>query len=222
MKPHLLDLFCGAGGATRGYQRAGFHVTGVDIKAQSNYCGDDFQQADAVQFLKECGHYFDAIHASPPCQTYSAMSNCRPGLAEKYPDLVNSVRQLLHESGSPWVMENVPGSSVASQPTLDGEGFGVTLCGHMFGLKLYRHRHFESNIPIVEPQHPRHLTPGSPAGHWIPGTIISVAGDGGPGAEEARKAMGIDWMTRSELSEAIPPAFTEYIGGQLMIAVRVR
>jgi DNA (cytosine-5)-methyltransferase 1 len=115
-------------------------------------------------------------------------------------------------------MENVEGSGLAHQPTLHGEPSGVTLCGHMFGLKLYRHRLFESNIPLVELPHPRHLTPASKAGHWVKGTIISICA-GGPGASEMREAMGIDWMSRDELTEAIPPAYTEYIGAQLMDAL---
>lgn len=224
-RPLLLDLFCGAGGAAMGYHRAGFDVVGVDLHPQKNY-PFTFVQADALEYVAQWGQpghaalpdIFAAIHASPPCQHYSAMSNCRPGLAAKYPDLVGATRKLLQRIGLPWVIENVEGSALVAQPTLDGQHHGITLCGHMFGLKLYRHRLFESSVPLTEPPHPRHVTPASKAGHWTPGTIISIS-SGGPGAQEKREAMGIDWMNRDELTEAIPPAYTQHVGGQLLAAV---
>lgn len=210
-----------------GYYRAGFDVIGVDLNPQKNY-PFHFVQADALEVLSRVqtwalvitGSTVDAIHASPPCQHYSAMSACRPGLSQDYPDLVEPTRELLQRSGLPWVMENVEGSALLTQPTLDGDLSGITLCGHMFGLKLYRHRLFESNIPLVEPAHSRHLTPGGKAGHWKPGEIISVSGNCSPIAL-AREAMGIDWMTRDELAESIPPAFSEYIGVQLLQALEM-
>ncbi len=216
-RPRLLDLFCGGGGASMGYHRAGFEVTGVDINPQPNY-PFGFHQDDAVQFLARNGADFDAIHASPPCQRYSAMSNCRPGLADDYPDLVDVTRNNLMWHGKPWVIENVPGSALTNQSSLDGELHGITLCGHMFGLKLYRHRIFESNMPLHEPAHPRHLVPASRAGHWEPGTIMSVCGHVAPVAV-AKEAMGIDWMSTAELAESIPPAYTQFIGQQLIEAV---
>ncbi len=200
----LLDLFCGAGGASMGYHHAGFKVVGVDLNPQKNY-PFEFHQGDALEFLKEHGHEFDAIHASPPCQRHSAMSNCRPGLAESYPDLVAPTRDLLIANRKPWVIENVPGS-----PLMDP----VTLCGHMFGLELYRHRLFETSFLMLEPEHPEHTVPASKAGHWKPGTIMSVSGHIAPIAK-AREVMGIDWTNREELAEAIPPAFTKYVGGWL-------
>jgi DNA (cytosine-5)-methyltransferase 1 len=214
MTPRLLDLFCCAGGATRGYQRAGFHVTGVDLNPQPNYCGDEFTQGDAVQFVRAHGHEFDAIHASPPCQSYSGMSNCRPGLSEEYPQLIDVMRDELAQIGGPWVIENVDGSGLPTQDDLMG-AYGVELCGAMFGLALYRHRLFETSFPIPTPPHPRHLIPASKAGHWEPGTVISVAGNCSPIAV-ARQAMGIDWTNRGELAESIPPAYTEFIGEQLL------
>jgi DNA (cytosine-5)-methyltransferase 1 len=225
VRPLLLDLYCGAGGAAVGYHRAGFDVVGVDINPQPNY-PFTFVQWDAIEYLEDSIrtgliNWFSGIHASPPCQHYSGMSNCRPGLSDTYPDLVGETRDRLHDIGLPWVMENVAGSALLSQPSLFSDLSGITLCGHMFGLRLYRHRLFESNIPLVQPPHPRHLTPASKAGHWAPGTIISVSGDGGPGAREAREAMGVDWMTRHELSESIPPAFTKYIGAQLIDALKL-
>lgn len=212
MRPLLLDLFCGAGGAAVGYHRAGFDVVGVDIKPQPRY-PFPFIQGDAVQFLHDLewtqGIYSErihAIHASPPCQGYSAMSSCRPGLADRYPRLIEPVRELLDETGLPYVIENVPGSPLKNP---------VELCGQMFGLDLYRHRLFESNLSLIAPEHPVHVMPASKAGHWKSGTVMSIAGHVSPIAK-AREAMGIDWMTRDGLAEAIPPAYTEHIGAQLL------
>ncbi len=210
--PRLLDLFCGAGGAAMGYAWAGFEVVGVDIAPQPRY-PFTFIQADALEYFDGLGIWgltdFDAIHASPPCQRYSAMSTARPGLALEYPDLIEPVRERLVATGLPYVIENVPGA-----PMLDP----VVLCGQMFGLALYRHRLFESSTRLTAPVHPKHVTPASRAGHWEPGTIISVAGNFAPVAE-GRRAMGIEWMNRSEMAESIPPAFTEHVGRQLMDAI---
>jgi DNA (cytosine-5)-methyltransferase 1 len=221
-RPLLLDLFCGAGGAAMGYHRAGFDVVGVDCKPQKRY-PFPFYQADALEFLLSFDFPVDAIHASPPCQRYAKLSRCRPGAV--HPDLLDETRELLVETGLPWVIENVGESSLLHQPSLlddADERFGVTLCGSMFGLRLYRHRLFESNVPLVEPVHPRHQMPTSMAGHWVPGTVICVA-DGGSSAagDEQKLAMGIDWMTRKEITQAIPPAYTEYMGQQLLSALCV-
>ena len=212
-RPRLLDACCCAGGATKGYQRAGFHVTGVDVAAQPHYCGDVFVQGDAVQFIRDHGHEFDAIHASPPCQTYSGMTNCRPGLAADYPDLIDVIRFEAQQHRKPWIIENVAGSGLPRQADMFGAN-GLELCGAMFGRALYRHRLFETSFPIAAPHHPRHLVPASKAGHWKPGTVISVAGNCYPVAL-ARDVMDIDWTNRHELAEAIPPYFTEFIGAEL-------
>lgn len=196
-----------------GYYRAEFDVIGVDINAQPNY-PFRFVQRDALDVLTGSSVKLwrvSAIHASPPCQRYSEMSACRPGLAKEYPDLIGPTRDLLQQTGLPWVIENVRGARKAMQNPL-------MLCGHMFGLKLYRHRLFESSEFIWQPEHPPHLTPGGRAGHWKPGQIISVSGNCSPIAL-AREAMGIDWCTRAELAESIPPAYTEYIGAQLIEAL---
>jgi DNA (cytosine-5)-methyltransferase 1 len=218
-KPRLLDLFCGAGGAGTGYHRAGFDVVGVDIAPQKNY-PFEFIQADVLEYMQPGPAWawierfdfegFDAILASPPCQRHSRMSNCRPGLAAEYDDLISETRERLKQTGLPYVIENVPGAPLRAD---------VTLCGQMFGLPLYRHRLFESNVPLVEPTHPAHVIPASKAGHWKPGTIISVSGHVAP-IKLAREAMGIDWTTREELAEAIPPAYTEYVGAQLFSFIR--
>lgn len=195
-----------------GYHRAGFDVVGVDIAPQPNY-PFQFIEGDALEYLRGHGSWAatHAIHASPPCQHYSAMSTCRPGLADKYPDLVAPTRELLVQTGLPYVIENVPGSPLVNP---------ITLCGQMFGLELYRHRLFESNIPMQEPLHPDHVVPASKAGHWRPGTIMSVSGHVAPIAK-AREVMGIDWTTRDELAESIPPAYTEHVGAQLRAVIEL-
>lgn len=209
-RPVLLDLFCGAGGAAVGYDRAGFRVVGIDHVDQPNY-PFEFRKLDAVNFMDTLLAYkdrwgFHAVHASPPCQGYSAMTTCRPGLADKYPRLIEPLRERLIASGLPYVIENVVGA-----PLIDP----VMLCGTMFGSELYRHRLFETSFPCTAPPHREHTVPASKAGHWTPGTIMSVAGHVAPIAH-ARKIMGIDWTTREELAEAIPPDYTMHVGGWLM------
>lgn len=212
-RPRLLDLFCGAGGSARGYQMAGFHVTGVDCRPQPRYAGDVFVRADALDFLAEHGREFDAIHASPPCQRYSALSRCRPG--NVHPDLVAPARTLLQAARPPWVIENVMQAPLRRGSTV--------LCGLMFGLRVFRHRVFESSSLLMAPHHPTHR------GHRIGvAGMVCVAGYGSANrAGRARtpadhrdkaswvRGMAIDWMTRDELSQAIPPAYTHYIGLQL-------
>jgi DNA (cytosine-5)-methyltransferase 1 len=196
-----------------GYHRAGFQVVGVDIEPQKNYPFEFFQM-DALAWLRSAvdnGSMFDAIHASPPCQRYSAMSTCRPGLSDDYPDMVAPTRELLEKTGLPWVIENVVGS-----PLIDP----IMLCGTMFGRELYRHRLFESNVELRAPMHFKHDKPASKAGHWTPGTVMSVAGHMAPIAH-AREIMDIDWCNRAELGEAIPPYYTEYVGGQLLESLKV-
>ena len=202
MAYRLLDLFCGAGGASKGYQDAGFHVTGVDIAPQPRYIGDDFVQGDALDFLARNYWKFDAIHASPPCQRYSKMTRCRPGLVEEYPNLVPKLGAWLDFFGKPYVMENVP-----EAPLRDP----LILCGHMFGLDLYRHRAFQCNFRTKPPKHPFHVRSAVHPDNWEPGKIMSVVGNCAP-IEHARKIMECPWMLRDELAEAIPPAYTCYVG----------
>jgi len=210
MRPVLLDLFCGAGGAGMGYSYAGFDVIGVDIKPQPKY-PFPFIQADAMDILddvlRDSYRQVAAIHASPPCQHYSGLSNCVPGTKAKYPDLVGPVRALLKASGLPWVIENVPFS-----PLIDP----VILCGTSFGMKIRRHRLFESPVPI-EPLACAHngyvMNPYAASGRqrmrdWgIPQGQLNATW---------RREMGVGWMSGHEGSEAIPPAYTEYVGKHLM------
>ena len=200
MKPRLLDLFCGAGGAGMGYHRAGFEVVGVDIASQPRY-PFTFVQADALEYVSEHGHEFDAIHASPPCQVYSAIQRITKN-KDKHPDLVEPTRQLLIASGKPYVIENVVGAPLRVD---------LLLCGSMFGVGMIRHRIFESNIPmplLVPTCH--HENVYDP---WHRGTnqIVNMS-----------NAMRIDWqMTRHEVRQAIPPAYTEFIGKQLLNVIQV-
>lgn len=208
-RPRLLDLFCGAGGAGEGYHRAGFEVVGVDINPQPRY-PFEFHRADAIEFLLAHGRSFDAIHASPPCQAYTLAQRIR---SRKHPELIDTTRAALNEIGLPWVIENVPGSPLINP---------IELCGAMFpNLQVYRHRLFESSIPLVIPDHPVHQHPiakmGRPAGD---GQFMHVVGNYS-GVSRARTAMGITWMIRNELSEAIPPAYTEFVGRQLMEHLRL-
>ena len=223
MKPRLLDLFCGAGGAAMGYHRAGFDVVGVDIAPQPNY-PFEFWQLDALQELRRYligDHYlgdFDAIHASPPCQAFTAYQ--RTGNVGDYPDLIAPVRELLQATGLPYVIENVVGA-----PLQDSQ----MLCGTMFDppLEIQRHRIFETNWNLEPPTWPcRHKLNGRdryPGGRSKQRTGTSTGlvratveiGSWDIPIAKQQEAMGVDWMTLEELSEAIPPAYTEFIGHQL-------
>lgn len=185
-----------------GYHRAGFEVVGVDIKPQPRY-PFEFHQADALEYLAEHGHEFDAIHASPPCQAYSITKNIGNN---KHPALIETTRIALEKTGKPFVIENVVGAPLHSP---------VELCGAVFGLKVYRHRLFESNVTLSQPNHRTHNDSTPRAGRGIsPKGFISVAGHMG-NTDYVRTAMGIDWMVGHELSQAVPPAYTEYLGFQL-------
>ena len=207
----LLDLYCKAGGASKGYQLAGFEVVGVDIKKQKRY-PFEFIQADCLELMKDMDFLrsFDVIAASPPCQTHSITQHLRnaQGRSTDKVDLIPQTREALIASGKPYVIENVPGSPLINP---------IQMCGSYFGLKVRRHRRFESNLPII----------GSPCDHKSQGKPVGVYGSmrdeipkGGHTAksiEEAREAMGIDWMIWGELVEAIPPIYTKEIGKQLLL-----
>ena len=213
MKPRLLDLFCGAGGCTAGYQRAGFWVRGVDIKPQPRYCGEQFIQSDALEYLAgliESGEIeeFDAIHASPPCQAYSTTKSI---WGKEHPDLLSATRELLIASGVAWLIENVNGAPLRH---------AIRLCGVQFGLKVYRHRFFEASEMLLAPPHLPHPERMPRAGHgFSPSGYVCVVGNTGD-VKRARIAMGIDWMNRDELAQAIPPDYTEFIGKQLIEVIR--
>ena len=292
----LLDLFCGAGGAARGYQLAGFNeIVGVDTEPQPRY-PFEFVQADALEYLAEHGHDYDAIHASPPCQGYSIMHNLPWLRGRDYPLLILPTIEMLEALGKPYVVENVMGARHGSK-TLQKRGLEAHglkagwLCGAMFGLKFYRHRLFATNWMWLAPGHPKHksqrprwITSDSrgrgiteqvvanpvnsewrqyhdgalnirPGYEKVPFSYPTIVGErlranGRPkdskiglsngmpetqlanwqngahgngvgighakGWRLAAEAMGIDWMKREELTQAIPPVFTEFIGEQLI------
>jgi DNA (cytosine-5)-methyltransferase 1 len=214
MRPRLLDLFCGAGGAAMGYHRAGFEVVGVDHKLQPNWPFVELWITDALDFLTTLDPFhprFDAIHASPPCQAYSQVTpNHR---YDEHPDLIGEVRELLRDTGLPYVIENVVGAPLRNP---------YMLCGSAWpDLHVLRHRLFECNFPVMTP-HCNHF--GRPNrykvyehGEWYETPWAQVYGSGGGKAREHwPEAMGIDWMTDEEIVEAIPPAYTEHIGGYLL------
>lgn len=209
-RPRLLDLFCGQGGAGWGYHLAGFDVVGVDIRPQPLYPdGFHFVHGDALEYLQEYGHLFDLIHASPPCRAYTRARN---GATVRYqhPELVEPTRQLLKSTGRPWVMENVPGAPLHNP---------VLLCGAMFGLRMYRHRLFEVHTPRARlrlMRHPRHRRPVARMGRKpTPGEYWSIAGNFS-GVKEAGIAMEMPWANQDGLRQAIPPAYTRWIGCQLV------
>ena len=210
MSARLLDLFCGAGGAAKGYHDAGFEVVGVDNVPQPHY-PYEFHLADAMTYPLEG---FDVIHASPPCQAYVQRNK---NLETKWPRLIEPLRERL--SGRRYIIENVEGSPLIAP---------ILLCGTMFGLPLRRHRLFESPWLLM-------LTPG--CDHWgtvAAGQFAAVYARGGKGPRHGRgvreagprtgapdwgEAMGIGWMADRELTQAIPPAYTEYVGRLIMEGV---
>lgn len=202
----LLDLFCGAGGAAMGYHRAGFdEIVGVDNRPMPRY-PFTFVLGDALEYVREHGHEFDAIHASPPCQRYSTMSNRR----DDHPDLYALTRLVLLTVDRPFVIENVIGAPYSH---------GIVLCGSMFGLRIRRHRNFETNPLILQSLQCQHG----------PERPITITGNGGgrprPHSFKGIRSewpfyMGMEWARPEEVKEAIPPAYTEFIGRQLLTAIR--
>ncbi len=213
MSYRLLDTFCGAGGAGMGYRRAGFEVVGVDIKPQPHY-PFEFIQADALEYIAEHGREYDVIHASPPCQAYSVTASLSNG---NHPQLIEDTREAIQKIGKSYVIENVVGAPLINP---------LMLCGTMFGLQVIRHRLFEINPPIYFPPFScnhdgtvsgnRALRDGKRVTPCLNDfDFITVVGHDFI-LSDARIAMDIDWMGQKEISQAIPPAYTEFIGKQLI------
>lgn len=202
----LLDLYCCGGGATLGYEQAGFEVVGIDIEPQPKYRGT-FIQADAIEYLKNNFHNFDAIHASPPCQEYSMASMQFRIRGKSYPDLISKTRAELIKTNKPFVLENVPGSPLINP---------IELCGAMFGLKTYRHRLFESNFKITPLKHPTHIHKNAKMGRKAkPEEFIQYVGHFS-GVKQVGEMTGLTWLGQYELAQSIPPAYTKFIGKQLL------
>ena len=213
----LLDLFCGAGGCSVGYARAGFELVGIDAAPQPRY-PYEFVQADAMTYPLDG---FDAIHASPPCHGHSAL-NVVNEIEYGTEWMLAATIKRLTDHGAPFIVENVAGARAHMPGALQ-------LCGTEFGLMtrmesygevwLARHRLFLSNIHLL----------GAGGCHCYGRRIVGVYGHGGGGpkasvrgpgtAQASREVMGIDWMTRDELDEAIPPAYTQFLGEQLLDAL---
>jgi hypothetical protein len=220
----VLDLYCCAGGAARGYQRAGFEVMGVDIVPRPNYCGDSFYQADALDVLASLmasGQRPTMIHTSPPCQhdnTLTRGTNASMGWGREHTQFVPETRRLLDEIGIPYVIEQPAGGSVIRRD--------LRLCMDMFPVGeppwVMRHRDFElSGFTVSQPKHAKHrgYVRGMRHGVYRDGPYVAAYGNGGGKATvpEMQHALGIDWTdVREELTEAIPPAYTEHIGRAFM------
>ncbi|MFF8968689.1 SAM-dependent methyltransferase [Streptomyces sp. NPDC014995] len=202
-RPRLLDLYCCQGGAGKGYDDAGFDVTGVDKDPQPRY-PFRFVQADAIAFVLEHGAAFDFIHASPPCQHDS---ECQRIQSNDHPDLIAPTRTALEATGRPWAMENVRGAV----PKLRAP---VMLCGQMFRLANYRHRYFETGggFTLAQPDHPAHLVPQAKMGRPVPPGHYGQFVGNFSGVALAREALGVPWMNRDGIRECIPPAYAEHIG----------
>lgn len=201
----VLDLFCGAGGAAMGYNLAwpSASITGVDINPQPNY-PFNFVRADAIEYLIQFGHEFDLIHASPPCQGYTAL---RVVHKNEHPLLIDATRQALALTGKLTVLENVKGAKL---------NYNLMLCGEMFGLAVLRHRYFELSWNIQQPPHIKHRgkTRGFNHGIYHDGPYLQIYGTGGVkgSLQEWRDAMEMQWcLTKAEIAEAIPPAYTRFI-----------
>lgn len=211
MRPRLLDLCCGVGGASVGYARAGFDVVGWDVAPQPDY-PYEFNLGDVLDVLSDRDYIegFDAVHVSPPCQGYTMMNS---GHRDEWPRLIEPVRDALKGSTVPYVIENVASSPLRRD---------VVLCGEMFGLGVIRHRVFElGNWEAVKPAHVRHRgrVNGMRHGQWFTGPYFAVYGDGGGKGTVAQwqQAMGVTWTdSRRSIAESIPPAYTAWIGSQLI------
>ena len=236
----MLDAYCRMGGSSAGYVAAGARVIGVDKKDCSDgYAGHEFVQGDAIAFIRRYGHLFSLIHTGPPCQGQIRITKAnrkRDGWTDKHVNLIPDTRAALDDVGVPYVIENGPSEHLRSD---------VELCGLMFGLPLLRHRAFElGGWSATQPEHPgalnhpgeltigwrhgclRTIEPTTCPLHrrWCRGTVYGVYGKGGgkPSVPDAQRALGIHWMDDiDDLNEAIPPAYTSWLGREFVMGVSV-
>lgn len=225
---NLLDLYCCQGGASQGYEDAGYEVFGSDIAAQPRYRGW-FHQGDALDVLRRLirgegitftrsrngvvetrvMHLsdFDAIHASPPCQLHSKTHRI---MKSDFPALIGPTRELLEQTGLPWIIENV-------EDALPEMRDPIMLCGETFGIETYRHRLFETSFPIDEPEHPKHVAKVTKMGRRpIEGQYMHIVGNF-TAVDKGREVMGMPWANRDGLREAIPPVYAEYVGRRIPV-----
>ncbi|MEU9956690.1 SAM-dependent methyltransferase [Streptomyces sp. NPDC050982] len=201
-RPRLLDVYCCQGGAAMGWHLAGFDVTGVDKDPQPRY-PFTFIQGDAIEYIRAHGHEYDLIAGSPPCQHYTL---CQRIQGREHPALIAPTRQAMQATGRPWIIENVPEAAPELRAPL-------TLCGASFGLHTYRHRLFEASFPVPVQPHPEHLHPTVKMGRPLsPGDWYHAVGHFS-NVPYVREDMGVPWMSRDGISECIPPAYTQWIGG---------
>lgn len=223
MTLRALDLFCGAGGVTKGLQSAGFHVTGVDLKASPRYCGDEFFQGDIMQMHAVHLFPFDFIWASPPCQANTSLKHMHN--AKQHVDLIAATRALLIASGRPYVIENVPGAALINPIKLRGTMFGLGVPGKA---QLLRERWFETSFPVgplpVDEYDSEMAVIGVYGGHYRNRSRHGGLNREAPDftAEEGREAMGIDFMSGAELSQAIPPAYSEFLAREWLKTQEMR
>lgn len=224
--PRLLDLFCGPGGAGEGYRNAGFEVWGVDHVRQ-RYPFGMFTQADAIGYLEDGGaDGFDAIHASPPCQHYSDITVVS-GNRGDHADLIGRTRELLDETGVPWIIENVPRAPLRDPVLICGAAVGCTLVENDTRYVLRRHRLFESSVPLEGTGCGCLPGDGVTLGVYGGGKRGKPRGDSGGGKTEtasldqARVLMGMPWATKTEMNQAIPARYTEFLGRQLLAHLRL-
>ncbi|GAA2614414.1 hypothetical protein GCM10010425_03660 [Streptomyces spororaveus] len=211
-RPRLLDAFCCAGGMAMGYHLAGFDVVGVDIEPQPEY-PFTFIQGDAVAFIREHGAEFDLIHASPPCQAWTPLNAYNH---KSYPELIAPTREAIDAAGRPYVIENVEAAHTELRNP-------VRLCGPMFGLRMYRHRLFETSFQLTGPRHPAHTAICTRNGYLPtpekPFMTITGGRHSKAWQRAAARAMGTPWITTIRgVCEAIPPAYAHWIGGQYLSA----
>jgi len=202
----ILDLFCCEGGGGMGYHKAGFDVVGVDIKPQPRY-PFEILIGEALQIVKERRDEFDAFHASPPCQ---AFTRARKLQGNTHVNLIDVTREALKATGKPYVIENVPGAPLHNP---------VVLCGLMFGLNFYRHRLFETNVALSAVQHPPHTASLAKMGRPPKEHEVLQFVGHFSGVERGRREMQTPWMSQYGMSQAIPPAYTEWIGHQIINAL---
>lgn len=204
-KPKLLEVYCSAGGSSVGYQRAGWEVDGVDIMPQRHF-PFRFFKADAVEFIYEHGHRYDAIVGGPVCKRYSKTWRIQ---TLDHPTQIPATRAAMVASGKPYIIENV-------EDALPELLTPMLLCGQDFGLHTYRHRLFESNVRLVRPgSHAPHIKPTVKMGRALrPGDYYHAVGNFSS-VEIIRADMGVEWMNRQEIAQCIPPSYTQYLGTQL-------